>query len=49
MVLGAYHQYLNRQSDSGGQAAFTSAVEHGATLEQVFIAILSSDEYFDKA
>jgi hypothetical protein len=44
-VNNLFRQFLNRNADSAGQAAFGAYLRAGGTLEGVTIAILSSPEY----
>ena len=46
LVSAWYTQFLRRPADAGGLNAFVQALQHGATDEQVLVAIVSSDEYF---
>jgi hypothetical protein len=44
-ITALYHDLLNRSPESGGLTAFLSAMNAGATQEEVAAAFLSSDEY----
>ena len=44
-----YHQFLNRDPDQAGEAAWVSALLKGATLNQVMAGFVSAPEYLDRA
>jgi uncharacterized protein (TIGR03118 family) len=45
-VQGLYQKFLHRTADPTGLNAFTTLLDHGATIEQVEEIITSSPEYF---
>lgn len=47
-VRQLFQQFLRRDPDASGLAAFTAALHGGATDEQIAAAIASSDEYFQR-
>jgi uncharacterized protein YkwD len=47
LVSGWYSQYLGRPADSAGLNTFATALQAGATEQQVLALILSSSEYFN--
>ncbi len=49
LVGGLYMQFLRRPADPGGLQTFTDALQHGARDEAVIIALVESDEYFNRA
>jgi hypothetical protein len=40
--------FLDRQADAGGLAAYTAALDHGALDQEIWALILSSDEFVAK-
>ncbi|HVX11763.1 MAG TPA: DUF4214 domain-containing protein [Pirellulales bacterium] len=45
-VNAAFERYLQREADPAAVTNFVTLLQHGATLEQLDIAILGSQEYF---
>jgi hypothetical protein len=46
LVQSAYRQYLHRQADSTGLAAWLTNLQHGMTDQILTADILDSDEFF---
>ena len=45
--MGSYYQtYLGRPADNGGLAVFVTALQQGATDQQVIADIVGSPEYW---
>jgi hypothetical protein len=46
MVVGYYHQFLNRSGESTGVASYVNLLQHGLSNEAVEALFMGSDEYF---
>jgi hypothetical protein len=45
LVNGLYQKLLNRNADPAGKSTFVSLLQHGTTVEQVIVDIVTSQEY----
>jgi len=45
LVRGAYQQLLHRSADSAGLQAFVALLQNGGSVEQITVALTSSQEY----
>jgi hypothetical protein len=48
-VNDAYQTFLRRDADAAGLGSWVAKKQHGLTTDQMFVALLSSDEYFANA